>query len=106
MFGLGSDYSLIVALILLNLVLAVIGALRQGTFEFAKLGGFCFSKVLPYGGGYLIMGYIAKLAPEVAAAQGITLAAITLALLADLWANLRGLGIPLPPVPAIKREDG
>ena len=86
----------IAALIVSDLVLGVILALKKHEFEFQYLAAFVCTTVFPWLGGYFVMGFLGLLIPEFKALVIVAAAFIAVSLTSSVLAKLRELGLPVP----------
>ena len=81
--------------VLVNSLTAVAAAVHTGNFNFHRLGGFLYRKILPYGGlycGYWVIGR----AIDLSALTTVAFGAVEVALAADLIESLGELGLKVP----------
>jgi hypothetical protein len=98
-------YSLIV-LVAVNVVFGIVLAIRDKDLKFTMLADFVAKRVIPY-----IFGYVGAVAvsaipgmPDYIIALPATIYAFVLAtMLAKLYEQLQGLGLPLPDLPIQKK---
>ena len=83
--------------VLINVVVALAVGIREGNFDFRKVGNFIYAKLLPYVLGYYVVALLGDTA-NVAFIGPVAWAAIVTTLTADLLDNLGRLGLQLPPV--------
>ena len=78
-----------------NLVIGLALALKSGELEVAKLADILGKRIIPYGFGYVVMGWLTAAAPDMAVAQGLTFAGIVAAMVGHIYkqaAELLGIG--------------
>lgn len=102
-FFLSTKLHIILALILIDVILAVAVALRTKTFDFTRLGEFLSTMILPYVMVYLVIHLVSNAVSDVSEFLGIGLdtaifAIITASLVAAIFDNLKNLGMNLPSV--------
>lgn len=102
-FFISTKLYVILAMVGIDVVLAVAVALRTKTFDFAKLADFLTTMILPYILAYLALHIIIGLVTELQSilGQGLDTAVflvIIVTLLAAITDNLKALGLPLPNV--------
>ncbi|MCH7828438.1 phage holin family protein [Patescibacteria group bacterium] len=91
-----TQVQIIVALIAIDVVLGVLGAVVAKEFRFGKLGGFLKGPVLGYVFGYGVLELVAEGIPSLAFLLPAAFLLIVLSLVASLFRNLNKLGLPLP----------
>lgn len=91
-----TQVQIIVALIAVDVVLGILGAMAVKEFRFGKLGGFLKGPVLGYVLGYGILELVAEGIPSLAFLLPVAFLLIVLALVASLFRNLNKLGLHLP----------
>lgn len=84
-----------VGLIVLDTLLGWTLALQGGTWDWRKVGRFVETSILPYVGGLLGLAAVAVLAPQSAAVFYASAAAADVKLLADVFAKVGQLGMPV-----------
>ena len=82
--------------VLADFVLAVAASIKTKEFRLAYLAAFVQTKLLPYVLGYIAASLVAYVQPELVALPTGVWAAIELALLGDIFAALKELGLPVP----------
>lgn len=102
-FFISTKLYIILAMVGIDVLLAVAVALRTKTFDFAKLADFLTTMILPYVLAYLALHVIIGLVTELQSilGQGLDTAVflvIIVTLLAAITDNLKALGLPLPNV--------
>lgn len=102
-FFISTKLYVILAMVGIDVLLAVAVALRTKTFDFAKLADFLTTMILPYVLAYLALHVIIGLVTELESilGQGLDTAVflvIIVTLLAAITDNLKALGLPLPSV--------
>jgi len=94
----GVKLTILIVLIFVDLLLGIIAAIKDKTFQFSKLGDFLNTTVLTMVGGYFVVGGVALVHPEfnglVTASWGI----LDLTLLGGIWIKLGKLGLPVPKI--------
>ena len=91
-----TQVQIIVALIAIDVVLGVLGAVVAKEFRFGKLGRFLKGSVLGYVLGYGVLELVAEGIPSLAFLLPVAFLLIVLSLVASLFRNLNKLGLPLP----------
>lgn len=91
-----TQVQIIVALIAIDVVLGVLGAVAAKEFRFGKLGGFLKGSVLGYVLGYGVLELVAEGIPSLAFLLPVAFLLIVLSLVASLLRNLNKLGLSLP----------
>ena len=91
-----TQIQIIVALIGIDVVLGILGAVVKKEFRFGKLGGFLKGSVLGYVFGYGILELVAEGIPSLAFMLPVAFLLIVISLAASLFRNLNKLGLPLP----------
>ena len=91
-----TQVQIIVALIAIDVVLGVFGAVVAKEFRFGKLGGFLKGSVLGYVLGYGVLELVAEGIPSLAFVLPVAFLLIVISLVASLFRNLNKLGLPLP----------
>ena len=91
-----TQVQIIVALIAVDVVLGVLGAVATKKFRFGKLGGFLKGSVLGYVFGYGVLELVAEGIPSLAFVLPVAFLLIVISLVASLFRNLNKLGLPLP----------
>lgn len=94
-------------LILANLVLGLVSALRFGKLELVKLADFIKERIIPYVGGYLVVVVVAAVpmatdteyAGWFKALPLTAFAFIVASMIGKLKEQLQALGLPLPNLP-------
>lgn len=100
-FFFSAKLDIIVALVIIDVVLAVAAALRQQTFDLRRLGDFLTTMILPYVLVYLVLTITVGLVPALngVLGQGLDLlvfGVIVASLLAAIYENLKSIGLNLP----------
>ena len=85
-------------LILVDLLLGVIVAIKEGLFKIDKLAQFLNTSVLAYVGGYLLVGLVAVVHTEFSPAVLGAWVILDSTLLAGIWVKLGKLGLPVPKI--------
>lgn len=91
-----TQIQIIVALIGIDVVLGILGAVAKKEFRFGKLGGFLKGPVLGYVFGYGVLELVAEGIPSLAFLLPAAFLLIVISLVASLFRNLNKLGLPLP----------
>ena len=91
-----TQVQIIVALIAIDVVLGILGAVVTKEFRFGKLGGFLKGSVLGYVFGYGILELVAEGIPSLSFLLPAAFLLIVISLVASLFRNLNKLGLPLP----------
>ena len=91
-----TQVQIIVALIAIDVVLGVLGAVAAKEFRFGKLGGFLKGSVFGYVLGYGVLELVAEGIPSLAFLLPVAFLLIVLSLVASLLRNLNKLGLSLP----------
>jgi len=91
-----TQVQIIVALIAIDVVLGVLGAVAIKEFRFGKLGGFLKGSVLGYVFGYGVLELVAEGIPSLSFILPVAFLLIVISLVASLFRNLNKLGLPLP----------
>ena len=84
--------------VIVDFVLGVIVAIKEGKFEFKKLADFLNTSVLYYLGGYFCIGILALVNPQFELMVAGAFAVIEVSLVAGILAKLKKLGLPIPDV--------
>tara|TARA_Y100000310_G_C20466514_1_gene707912 strand:- start:100 stop:420 length:321 start_codon:yes stop_codon:yes gene_type:complete len=87
---------IIVALIAIDVVLGILGAIVTKEFRFGKLGRFLQKPVLGYVFGYGVLELVAEGIPSLSFLLPAAFLLIVISLIASLFRNLNKLGLPLP----------
>lgn len=85
-------------LVIIDLVLGIIVAVKAGTFQFAKISDYLNTDVLMMVGGYFLVGAVALVHPDFAAMVTAAWALLDAALVAQIWSKLGKLGLPVPKI--------
>jgi phage-related holin len=92
----GVKLTTLAVLIAVDFIAGIVVAIKNGTFEFAKLAQFLNTSVLGYVGGYFLLGFAAtveeSLVPVVVVAWGL----LDATLLAGILGKCKQLGLPIP----------
>ena len=101
MLGLADVFSttqiqIISALVAVDVVLGVLGAIAKKEFKFGKLGGFMKNQVVGYILGYGVLTFVADGIPSLSFLLPASFLLIVISLVASLFSNLNKLGLPLP----------
>jgi len=87
---------IIVALVALDVVLGVLGAVAKKEFRFGKLATFMHGGILSYVFGFGVLQLVAEGIPSLSFLLPAAFLLVVLALLASLFRNLNKLGLALP----------
>lgn len=93
---------IILALVVIDIVLAVAAALKNKEFDFVKLGDFMVNLILPYVMVYMVLHIVVGMVTELEGILGVGLdTAVFLLIIASLvgaiFDNLKGLGLSILP---------
>ena len=91
-----TQVQIIVALIAIDVVFGIFGAVVAKEFRFGKLGGFLKGSVLGYVLGYGVLELVAEGIPSLAFVLPVAFLLIVISLVASLFRNLNKLGLSLP----------
>ncbi|OGN34542.1 MAG: hypothetical protein A3D64_03090 [Candidatus Wildermuthbacteria bacterium RIFCSPHIGHO2_02_FULL_49_9] len=91
-----TQVQIIIALIGIDVVLGILGAIVKKEFRFGKLGGFMKGPVLGYVLGYGILELVTEGIPSLAFLLPAAFLLIAISLIASVFRNLNKLGLPLP----------
>ena len=91
-----TQIQIIVALIAIDVVFGILGAVVKKEFRFGKLGGFLRGPVIGYVFGYGVLELVAEGIPSLAFLLPAAFLLIVISLAASLFRNLNKLGLPLP----------
>src|SRR3989344_1916485 len=91
-----TQVQIISALIGIDVVLGILGAIVKKEFRFGKLGGFMKGPVLGYVLGYGILELVTEGIPSLAFLLPAAFLLIAISLIASVFRNLNKLGLPLP----------
>ncbi len=88
----------IIALIIIDFIMGILVAVKEGTFQLSKIGSFLNTSVLYYLGGYFLLGAAATFEPSF----GVTLItgawlALDLTMVGFILAKAKKLGLPNIP---------
>lgn len=89
---------IIVALLLVDIVLGIIGAIIKKDFVFRKLANFMKGPILGYVLGFAVIEIIGQAIPRLGFIVPAAFVLIVVALVASLIGNLGKWGVPLPKV--------
>lgn len=87
---------IIVALIAVDVILGILGAVVKKEFRFGKVAGFMHAGVLAYVFGYAVLQLVAEGLPSLGFLLPVGFALVVIAQLASVVRNLKKLGLPLP----------
>ena len=93
-----TQVQIITALIGIDVVLGILGAVVKKDFRFGKLGGFMKGPVLGYVLGYGVLELVTEGIPSLAFILPAAFILIVVSLIASLFRNLNKLGLSLPGV--------
>jgi hypothetical protein len=87
----------ILALIVIDLIMGILVAVKEGTFQLSKLGNFLNTSVLYYLGGYFALGAAATFEPSFGTVlvTGAWLA-LDATMVGYILAKAKKLGLPIP----------
>lgn len=91
-----TQVQIIVALIAIDVVLGILGAVVRKEFRFGKVASFMHGGVLAYVFGYAVLQLVAQGLPSLAFLVPVGFALVVVALVASVVRNLKKLGLPLP----------
>ena len=91
-----TQVQIIAALIAIDLVLGILGAVVRKEFRFGKVAAFMHAGVLAYVFGYAVLQLVAQGLPSLGFLVPVGFALIVVAQLASVVRNLKKLGLPLP----------
>lgn len=103
-FLVNASVPLILTLIGVDLALGIFSAIKKGVFDWAKLGQFYQTMIVPYAGGYLVLQIAFTLLPDQLGSvippvlAGAALAAILANLASSIMGHVKEIGIPVVPV--------
>ena len=100
----GTKLSILVGMITANLILGVAVSIYTKVFRLKEVGGFLFTRVLPYVLSYFAVVMVAIVEPVWEVAVTIVWAVIIAALTGAILTNLKEMGINLPDVLAGEKE--
>ena len=100
-FFVSTKLYIILALIVIDVVLAVAVALKTKSFDFTRLGDFLLTMVVPYVLAYLVIHVMTTYVAELSQFLGIGIDAavfliIVASLVAAIFDNLKSLGMNVP----------
>lgn len=93
-----SQMQIVVALVFLDLLLAVLAALFKKEFTFHKLGNFMHGSVLKYVFGFAVIELVGQALPAFGFLVPAVFIVVVVALAASVLRNLGRFGIPLPKI--------
>ena len=99
----GFKLSLLIALIFANLLTGVAASIYTKTFRLGYLANFLYTRILPYLIGYLAVVGVALVSPEWVVAVTVIWSIILVALVGNIFANFKEMGIKLPDTLAGKK---
>jgi hypothetical protein len=88
----------IAILVIIDLVLGIVVAIKSKEFQFSKLSNYLNSTVLGYVGGYFLVGGVALVHPDFSAMVTGAWVILDAAMLATIWGKLGKLGLPTPKI--------
>lgn len=91
-----TQVQIIVALIGVDVVLGILGAVVRKEFRFGKVAAFMHGNVLAYVFGYAVVQLVAQGLPSLAFLAPVAFVLVVIAQLASVVRNLKKLGLPLP----------
>lgn len=91
-----TQVQIIVALIAVDVVLGILGAVVRKEFRFGKVAAFMHAGVLAYVFGYAVLQLVAQGLPSLGFLVPVGFALVVIAQLASVVRNLKKLGLPLP----------
>lgn len=94
----GTKLAIMTLSILVDFILGVIVAVKEGKFELQKLADFVNTSVLYYIGGYFCVGILAVVDQKYAVLVTATFGIIEVTLVSSIFGKLKRIGIPIPSV--------
>ena len=91
-----TQVQIIVALVAVDVVLGILGAVVRKEFRFGKVAAFMHSGVLAYVFGYAVLQLVAQGLPSLGFLVPVGFALVVVAQVASVVRNLKKLGLPLP----------
>lgn len=91
-----TQVQIIVALIAIDVVLGILGAVVRKEFRFGKVAAFMHAGVLAYVFGYAVLQLVAQGLPSLGFLVPVGFALVVVAQVASVIRNLKKLGLPLP----------
>lgn len=93
----GVKLTTVIALVIIDFILGILVALKEGTFQLSKIANFLNTSVLYYIGGYFLLGMAATCEPGFGAPL-VTGAWVLLdaTMVGSILGKLKKLGIPVP----------
>ena len=91
-----TQVQIIVALIAVDVVLGILGAVVRKEFRFGKVAAFMHAGVLAYVFGYAVLELVAQGLPSLGFLVPVGFVLVVVAQLASVVRNLKKLGLPLP----------
>ena len=91
-----TQVQIIVALIAIDVVLGILGAVVRKEFRFGKVAAFMHAGVLAYVFGYAVLELVAEGLPSLGFLLPVAFALVVVAQVASVVRNLKKLGLPLP----------
>ena len=92
----GIKLTLLLALVIANFVTGIAVAIKTKTFELKKMGGFLYSRILPYVVAYFGVGIVALVDSSWSWAVTAVWAVILATLIGAILTNLKELGVSMP----------
>ena len=92
----GLKLKTILVLIVADLLLGIILALKNKEFSFQKLADFLQTDVFYYMGGYFVTGILGTIMPEFIQVVNVAAATIIVTLTSFVLEKLKRLGLPVP----------
>lgn len=92
----GSKLLVILILIILDLLLGIIVAVKEGTFQLSKIANFLNTSVLYFVGGYFVVGLFAAIEPKYASLVTASWVLLDATMVGFILGKLKKLGLPVP----------
>ena len=92
----GLKLQTIFILIVADLLLGIVLALKNKEFSFQRLADFLGTDVLYYMGGYFVIGMLGTIMPEFVQIVNVAAAAVIVTLTSFVLEKLKKLGLPIP----------
>ncbi|KKU09591.1 MAG: hypothetical protein A2113_04355 [Candidatus Woykebacteria bacterium GWA1_44_8] len=89
---------IIIWLVVIEVVVAIVGHIVKGTFNFHELANFLRDCVLPYIIGFAVVEYVGQVLTPFDFLTQVAFVFITLTLLAGVWRALGKFGVPVPKI--------
>ena len=90
--------TLVISLVAIEVVVAVVGHVMKGDFNFHELANFLHDLVIGYIVGFAVVEYIGEVLPVFAFLVPVSFAFLVLTLLAGIWNALGKFGIDVPKI--------